>query len=193
MSQKNSKSDLKSIPSLSASPDRNTFQKNAYLERCAEQSETPDVAHLAMYDEWQKEDQRWAEQVHENDLEYDLRSTAWIVAKARASEAYAQNIYAAMCNMQWQRIDVWPVLKNERWSCSWRSAGGIVADLRGEGDYIDWYCSGMGGLNQEYDSKETAEQWSKRTGFVPEGMVTDEIREDFQRLGWAPVAWPDDE
>lgn len=177
---------------LSSSPDRNTFQRNAYLERCAENGETPNIEYLAMWDEFKEEDQRWAQQEHKNDLEYDLRSTDWIVAKARANESYAQNIYAAMCNMQWQRIDVWPVLKDETWSCSWRSAGGIVADLRGEGDYIDWYCSGMGGLNQEHDGDETNEQWQKRTGYVPEGTVTDEIREDFARLGWTPVPWPDE-
>ena len=85
--------------------------------------------------EWQK-----------NNLEYDLRSTKWICDKAKASESYAQNIYAAMCNQSWQRNDVWPLLKGETYSCSWRYAGGIIADMREEGDYMDWYCSGMGGF-----------------------------------------------
>jgi hypothetical protein len=146
------------------------------------------------YNSWNKEsekreaDPEW----QKNNLEYDLRITDWVVAKVRASESYAQNIYAALCNQDWQRNDVWPVLKDERWSCSWRSAGGIVANLRGEGDYIDWYCSGLGGLNQEYDAKETNEEWQKRTGYVPEGTVTDEIREDFARLGWVPVDTDDE-
>lgn len=178
---------------VASSPDRNTFQKNAYIERCAEEGKQPSEAYLKLYDDAQQADQDWIQQQeHINDLEWDLRSTDWVVAKARASESYAQNIYAALCNMQWQRVDVWPVLKGETWSCSWRSAGGIVADLRGEGDYIDWYCSGMGGINREYDGEESNEQWQRRTGYVPEGTVTDEIQADFARLGWAPVSWDDE-
>lgn len=118
-----------------------------------------------------------------NNLEYDLRSTEWICNKAKASETYAQNIYAALCNQSWQKNDVWPLLKGETYSCSWRYAGGIVADMREEGDYIDWYCSGIRGgdepglIDTQFDSKQ----------FVPEGTVTDEIREDFFKLGWIPV------
>lgn len=160
---------------VASSPDRHTFQREGYLKRCEEKGEEPNQAYLEMWDKVKQQDAEWHQQQHVNDLEYDLRSTDWIVAKARASESYAQNIYAALCNMQWQKIDVWPVLKDEHWSCSWRSAGGIVADLRGEGDYIDWYCSGMADKDD--------------TGFVPEGAVTDEIREDFQRLGWQPVPY----
>ena len=180
------------LTKLAASPDRNTFQKNAYLARCAEEGKEPNEAYLKMWETADQKDAEWAEQEHVNDLEYDLRSTDWIVAKARANEYYAQNIYAALCNMEWQRADVWPVLKDERWSCTWRSAGGIVADLRGEGDYIDWYCSGMGGLNREYDGSESNEQWKQRTQYVSEGTVTDEIREDFAQLGWIPMPYDDE-
>ena len=186
------------LPKLSASPERNTFQRDSYIERQIKEGHSiddPDVRSMIdWYNSWNKEsekreaDPEW----QKNNLEYDLRITDWVVAKVRASESYAQNIYAALCNQDWQRNDVWPVLKDERWSCSWRSAGGIVANLRGEGDYIDWYCSGLGGLNQEYDAKETNEEWQKRTGYVPEGTVTDEIREDFARLGWVPVDTDDE-
>ena len=115
-----------------------------------------------------------------NNLEYDLRSTEWICNKAKASDAYAQNIYAALCNQDWQKNEVWPLLKGETYSCSWRYAGGIVADMREQGDYINWYCSGIGdGLgNGDADGAK---------GYVPEGTVTEEIREDFFKLGWIPV------
>jgi hypothetical protein len=121
----------------------------------------------------------------EGDLEYDLRSTNWICAKVRNSDAYAQNLYAAMCNMRFQRQDVLPILRDEFWSCSWRHAGGIIADMRESGDYMDWYCSGIGeGLgNGDADGSR---------GYVPEATVTDEVREDLLKLGWVPCEWPDD-
>jgi hypothetical protein len=97
--------------------------------------------------------------------------------------------------MRWQPAEVFPILKDEYWSCSWRSAGGIVADFRRavvREDYMDWYCSGMGGLNGDYDGSETQEEWSARTNYVSEGTVTDEILADFAALGWTPGEWPKD-
>ena len=178
---------------VSKSLERNTFQKEGYLERCAKDGKEPSKEYLEWFDNIQAEDEKWAEQEHKNDLEYDLRTTDWILAKARASEPYAQNIYAALCNMRWQKLDVMPILKDELCSYSWRYAGGIVADMRQEGDYIDWYCSGMGGINREYEGEETTEQWTARTGYVPESHITEEIRADFQKLGWVPVPWPDED
>jgi hypothetical protein len=136
--------------------------------------------------EWQKDN-----------MEYDLRSTDWILDKVRANEYYAQNLYASMCNMRFVRKEMFPYLRQDPdkdlWSASWRSAGGIVADMRQEGDYIDWYCSGMGGLSGSYDSdSETFEQWQARTKFVPEGQITEEIEQDLLKLGWIPVPWDDD-
>ena len=119
----------------------------------------------------------------ENNLEYDLRSTKWICDKAKASESYAQNIYAALCNQDWQQNKVWPLIKDQRYSCSWRYAGGIVADMIEAGDYIDWYCSGI----QGGDFPDAIDVPYEQKKFVPEGTVTDEIREDFFKLGWIPV------
>jgi hypothetical protein len=87
-------------------------------------------------------------------------------------------LYAALCNQDWQRNDVWPLLKDQRWSCSWRYAGGIVSHMREEGDYIDWYCSGIQG--------EPDDDWIN-LGHVKEGTVTDQIREDLFKLGWIPI------
>ncbi len=189
MSTKNS-----DTPVVSSSPERHTFQEEGYIKRCEEEGTQPNENYLNLFKSFREQDEEnmsnpdW----QKDNLEYDLRSTDWILAKARASDAYAQNIYAAMCNMRWQRLDTWPILADEFWSCSWRSAGGIVADMLEKGDYIDWYCSGMGGLNREFDSDETNEQWQKRTGYVPEGIVTEEIRADFQKIGWVPSPWPDE-
>jgi len=114
------------------------------------------------------------------DLEYEMMNSVWFRNKVRESETYAQNLYAAMCNNQFVKNDVWPILEDKRWGCSWRYAGGIIADLREEGDYIDWYCSGIG----FYDKSGETE-----LNYVPEGVVTDEIREDLLKLGWLLIKY----
>lgn len=180
---------------VSKSPERHTFQKEGYVKRQEEAGEPVNEDYLDMFQKILEDDQRKFDdpESRKNNMEYDLLTTDWILEKVRASDAYAQNLYAAMCNMQWRKREMWPELKEENWSCSWRYAGGIIADMRQEGDYIDWYCSGMGGLSQEYDGEETNEQWQARTGYVPESVVTEEIERDLNQLGWAPIPWKDDE
>ena len=118
----------------------------------------------------------------DHNLEEDIRACAWMLKKVQDSETYAQNLYAAMCNNVFQRNEVWPRLKDEYWSCSWRSAGGIIAELRGQGDYIDWYCSGIFGAGD-------AESFR---GYVNESTVTDEIRQDLFAIGWTVEPYPED-
>jgi hypothetical protein len=119
----------------------------------------------------------------DKDLYEDFKVNPVLMQKIQDKQ-YAQNVYAALCNMRWQPLEVVPILKDEYWSCSWRSAGGLVADLRGSGeDYMDYYCSGIGDGLGNGDADRTR-------GYVPEGIVTDEIREDFAAMGWAPSEWP---
>ena len=96
------------------------------------------------------------------DLENDLYHCSWMPRRVEHDD-YAQLLYAALCNNRFQKQEVWPVLKGDTWSCTWRSAGTIVAELRGEGDYMDWYLSGN------------------------EGVVVDIIAEDLEKLGWQVV------
>lgn len=119
----------------------------------------------------------------EPNLERDMKDAAWFVAKVRANESYAQNVYAALCNNEFQKLEVIPVLKNETWSCTWRYAGGLVADIRCQGDYMDWYCSGMGFVGDEGYLEQ---------GFVHESQITDEVRDDLEQLGWIAVPYEDD-
>jgi hypothetical protein len=129
-----------------------------------------------------------------NNLEHDITATAWFCEKIRTDDAYAQNLYAAMCNMRFMKLDVVPILKDEYWSASWRAAGGIVARIQGKGDYMDWYCSGMGGFATLADETDNdAKELFDRLGYVPEGTVTDEIREDLKKIGWIPREWPNND
>ena len=156
---------------VNSSPERHTFQRSGDdLDQVLENLRNQDREKLAD-PEWQKDN-----------LEYDLRSTRWICDSAKSTKTYAQNLYAALCNNDFQKNEVWPRLENKIWSCSWRHAGGILADMREEGDYIDWYCSGIQG--------EPDESWVD-LGHVPEGTVTDQIREDLFRLGWIVLASKD--
>ena len=174
----------------SKSPERHTFQLEGARERAAaDGKEVPEYYENFWKSAKQQDEENLVNpEWQRNNLEYDLRSTDWILEKARTRESYAQNIYAALCNMRWQRLDVLPILKDEYWSCSWRSAGGVVADMLQSGDYIDWYCSGI----QNYSTDEADPNFNGG-GYVPEGVVTEEIRIDFQKLGWIPSEWPDDD
>ncbi len=177
---------------VSKSPERHTFQKEGYIQRMEEKGEPVNEVYLDFFEKILDEHNHKFDdpESRKNNLEYDLLTTDWILEKARTSKSYAQNIYAALCNMQWCKVDTWPILSEQYWSCSWRYAGGIVADMRQEGDYIDWYCSGMGGV-AEYDTDP--DEWRKSTGYVPESEVTEEIEQDFRKLGWMPVPYKDED
>ena len=80
---------------LSRSPDRGTFQMGKYIERKRELGEEPSQDYLDMYKNFAEQklaleaDPEW----QKDNLEYDLRTTDWILEKVRNSEAYAQNLY----------------------------------------------------------------------------------------------------
>lgn len=177
--------------SMSSSSDRGVFRKHIYLKKL--EVDPTDQHAIDMLDyltnsrqqtldieqdtEWQK-----------NNLEYDLRSTDWILEKVRVSESYAQNLYAALCNNDFQKRDVMPILKDEIWTCTWRQAGGIIADMRQTGDYIDWYCSGSRGNVTESEFQSMTDQekqlYQHLAAYVSEGVVTEEIEQDLLKLGW---------
>jgi hypothetical protein len=123
----------------------------------------------------------------EHNLERDLKDAQWLVDKVRSSDAYAQNLYAALCNNAFQKLEVVPVLRDEVWSCTWRYAGGVVADIRCEGDYMDWYCSGIHGDPEEIDYAAAEAQGFEIQKYVSESIVTDEIRQDLKLLGWTVI------
>jgi hypothetical protein len=126
-----------------------------------------------------------------DNLEYDLVTTEWIIEKVKADKVYAQHLYAAMCNNDFQRNDVWPILTSKTWSCSWRHAGAIIANIRGEGDYLDWYCSGIVGEDEDQWnnlSEDSKKRILETRAHVAESDVTDEIRKDLFKLGWLVIS-----
>lgn len=164
---------------MNKSPQRGTFQIKGQLKQVEEGKKTPEAAEqmIDFYKTWrqQREELEQDPEWQKDNMEYDLRSTKWICDKAKASDKYAQNLYAAICNNEFVKNDVWPLLSDKRWSASWRSAGGIVANMVEYGDYIEWYCSGI----RNGDDPDI--------GYVSESVVTDEIREDLLKLGWIVI------
>ena len=169
---------------ISKSPGRLTFQKEKYIERCKEKGEEPNPAYLEMYENTLKQyDARFeSEESKAYSMEYDLLTTPWILEKVRNDNVYAQNLYAAMCNNEFVRLEVIPILTEKTWGCSWRYAGGIIADMQQKGDYIDWYCSGIrnDGYQDDLDSLSPRQH-------VSEGLITETIRADLKELGWTPA------
>jgi len=104
--------------------------------------------------------------MQEFDLEADIGNSD-ILAKVYDND-YAKELYSALCNMNWCKIDVITILTEDYYSVTWREAGSIVADFRSawyDEDYTDWYCSGN------------------------EGIVSDRIKADLAELGWAPIPY----
>lgn len=122
------------------------------------------------------------------DLVEDMRNSPRIQILL-SSEQFAGELYAALCNMRWTKVGVsldelckYEMLQligegksytfDEFWSTSWRSAGGIVANLRNkfhdtDEHYMNWYCGGK------------------------EGTVSERVGKILGELGWVSSPWPD--
>ena len=178
---------------ISKSPERGNFQRDAYIKRCKEEGKEPRPELVEMYSKWQTQadEKETSDGWKKNNLEYDLRSSPYMLDKVCASDVYAQNLYATLCNNEFQKLDTWQILKNETWRCSWRYAGGIIADMVGHGDYIDWYCSGIRNAvsDQEYMdmTQEQKSHYDSVRDYVSEGTVTEEIKLDLKQLGWQVI------
>jgi len=99
--------------------------------------------------------------VHEDGFTRDLLT----VKKQLQDHSLAQEVYAALCNNDWQSLDD----PDMRYGCSWRYAGGLVAEIRDQGeDYLEFYCTGI--VKSDHD--------------VGEGFISDRVRTLFLSIGW---------
>jgi hypothetical protein len=116
-------------------------------------------------------------------LEEDMKKDSEIISLCKDRDV-AVDFYRALSNMMWRKKSTLPedeqiveALKGTDpliWSCSWRYAGGIIADIRNEHygvneDYLHFYCSGN------------------------EGHVSELVEKCFNRLGWIKHPYNDDE
>ena len=78
---------------------------------------------------------------------------------------FATDVYRALCNVRWRKF-----CTDYHYSCSWRYAGGLVAEIREvDENYLDFFYSGG------------------------EGFVNIEIEHLLNDLGWLPIPWAERE
>lgn len=92
------------------------------------------------------------ERAFERDLE---EAVGW---KVRVTPIFARQVWGALANVEWSHAEHGAI------SYSFRAAGDLVAAMRKDGDYNDWYCS------------------------ASSGSVPDEVSEPMRKLGWTWVA-----
>lgn len=113
------------------------------------------------------------------DLEMDLIPNKELCLLVAKDEKFAQNLYCALSNRLWMKLDMWEILTENHWSCSWRRAGEIVSKMRHsndsiEPDYMEYYCSGIGvGVDDHI-----------KGNFVAEGVLTDQVELELKKIGW---------
>lgn len=83
----------------------------------------------------------------------DIVDGTVIKQKMRSSKDYCVRFYRTLCNNGLSKYHF-------ETGYSWRATGGLIADVLGQGDYMDWYCSGG------------------------EGNVDEEVEKDLNWLGW---------
>lgn len=73
----------------------------------------------------------------------------------RGSEGVGKEVWAALANITWRRKD------GEDVEYSFRSGGDVVAELAGEGDYLDWYgCAQEGVVSERVSQAMEKEGWT---------------------------------
>ena len=84
---------------ISKSPERHSFQKEGYVKRQEEAGEPINEDYLNLFDKILNEHDHKFDDLKKrlNNMEYDLLTTDWILEKVRTNDAYAQNLYAAIC------------------------------------------------------------------------------------------------
>ncbi|API60157.1 hypothetical protein BSL82_13305 [Tardibacter chloracetimidivorans] len=88
---------------------------------------------------------------------FELTVDRLLGGRIRADGAAAIDLWCALANIEWIAPD------GDIVSYSQRAAGEMVAWIREEGDYIDWYCSGVGGQVASWIETALAEEgWTWR-------------------------------
>ena len=74
--------------------------------------------------------------------------------RIRADSDFCAAMWSALADVDWAHEN------GDHAAYSFRAAGDLIAAIRGEGDYMDWYCSGrFATISAEISEALAAEGW----------------------------------
>lgn len=100
--------------------------------------------------------------------------------RIKTDDAFCVDLWCALANVDWYH----PASGTE-FSCSFRCAGGIIAEIRGSGGYMDWYCSGPAAEVSDFIRRSL-----KKRGWICDPVPT--ICDEPGCLGYVGSVWRDD-
>lgn len=137
-----------------------------YQQLCNQTVLQDEELSLQVLSEWKEQEKKLFVEIREVFMRFEYYDSPFAVEPFKSkmqSDSYASDFYAALCNNDFEHES------GEKFCCSWRFAGGVVAQIREQGeDYIDFYCRGS------------------------EGNITDEVLADLTSAGWKVITEPED-
>ena len=103
--------------------------------------------------------------------------------KMRTDESLCKRIWSSLANVEWYYIRPSESRGAVSVGYSFRAAGGLIADIRDLGDYMDWYCA-----SPDSTVDDVFRRAMKKAGFIPDD--TPEICDEPGCLRDVVAGWP---
>jgi len=88
---------------------------------------------------------------------FELAVERGLGKRIREDTQVARDMWSALANVDWKHANGHTAVY------SFRSAGDLIAAIRGDGSYLDWYCSGPDAyVSEEIKAALAAEGWTPK-------------------------------